>query len=357
MAVPIIAASQDDNTSRYCGIGGGVRPAATFAVGFGPFAVTTADLNGDGDADLITANFGSDTVSVLLGNGDGTFGAQTTFAVGINPRSVTTADVNGDGRADLIVANSGDDTVSVLLGIGDGTFGMQATFAAGSAPVSVTAADVNHDGRADLITANRNSDTVSVLLGTGTGTFGAQTTCSRRSPGPVTTADITGDAADLITANNLVTRCRCCWHANDRGDQRQRDQPGAPGARSNRDTPSSSPTDVTHQQQEAPGPPGPGGAGLHFSYIVQDGQADTAACCDGADAQRRNGESRGQRRLCHADAFLGRRQSDMVTTADGDGRADLITANKDSDMVSVLLGTGTARSRVDPFQSALFSSR
>ena len=79
--------------------------------------MTTADVNRDGHADLITANFNSDNVSVLLGNGDGTFGAQTTFAVGDDPFSVTTADVNGDGRADLITANATGNNVSVLLNI------------------------------------------------------------------------------------------------------------------------------------------------------------------------------------------------------------------------------------------------
>src|SRR5712671_286093 len=101
-----------------------------------------------------------------------TFTPQTTFAVGDTPFSVTTADVNGDGHADLITANQNDNTVSVLLGTGTGTFGAQTTFAVGNTPVSVTTADVNGDGRADLITANTTtSNTVSVLLGTGTGTF------------------------------------------------------------------------------------------------------------------------------------------------------------------------------------------
>ena len=98
--------------------------------------MTTADVNGDGKADLITANYGSDTVSVLLGNGDGTFGAQTTFAVGNGPWAVTTADVNGDGRADLITANRCSDTCRCCWATGTGTFGAQTTYAVGNLPAA-----------------------------------------------------------------------------------------------------------------------------------------------------------------------------------------------------------------------------
>ena len=84
--------------------------------------MAVADLNGDGRPDLVTANSDGNTVSVLLGNGDGTFSVQQTFAVGRSPRAVAVADLNGDGIPDLVVANYNDDTVSVLLGKGDGTF-------------------------------------------------------------------------------------------------------------------------------------------------------------------------------------------------------------------------------------------
>ena len=78
------------------------------------------DLNGDGKPDLAVANYGSNTVSVLLGNGDGGFGAKTDFATGSDPYSVAIGDLNGDGKPDLAVANSSSNTVSVLLGNGDG---------------------------------------------------------------------------------------------------------------------------------------------------------------------------------------------------------------------------------------------
>jgi len=87
-----------------------------FAAGSAPFSVAVADVNGDGKPDLVVANQFSDSVSVLLGKGDGTFQNAQNFAAGSRPLSVAVADVNGDGKPDLVVANSGSDSVSVLLG-------------------------------------------------------------------------------------------------------------------------------------------------------------------------------------------------------------------------------------------------
>ena len=121
-----------------------------------PESVTTADVNGDNKTDLI-ANWGSNTVSVLLNTGNGTFINQTTYSTGNNPNSVTTADVNGDNKTDLIVANDGSNTVSVLLNTGNGTFINQTTYSTGPNPRSVTTADVNGDNKTDLIVANDGS--------------------------------------------------------------------------------------------------------------------------------------------------------------------------------------------------------
>ncbi len=96
-----------------------------------PDGVAVGDFNGDGILDLVTANYLDNTVSVLLGKGDGTFAPQVTYAVGSIPRNVAVGDFNGDGKLDLAVANQGDNTVSVLLGNGDGTFAPQVTYAVG----------------------------------------------------------------------------------------------------------------------------------------------------------------------------------------------------------------------------------
>jgi hypothetical protein len=128
------------------------------------------DFNGDGRADLAYANFLGSDVSVLIGNGDGTFQAAFGVPVGIPPQSVCVGDFNGDGRPDLAVALAGN-TVSILLGNGDGTFQPAAGYAVGGNPVSVVAGDFNADGKADLASANYADNNISVLLGRGDGTF------------------------------------------------------------------------------------------------------------------------------------------------------------------------------------------
>src|SRR5262249_26321067 len=109
-----------------------------YPVGVGtslPSSVATGDFNGDGVADLVTANTNNSSVSVLLGSGNGRFAAAANFFVGgLNPPSVAVGDVNGDGRLDIVTANQSSSDVSVLLGQGDGTFGAGKTFAAGANP-------------------------------------------------------------------------------------------------------------------------------------------------------------------------------------------------------------------------------
>jgi fibronectin type 3 domain-containing protein len=141
------------------------------ATGVNPNAIITADFNGDHKLDLAIANGGSNTVSILLGNGDGTFTISETPGTGGVPHSLAVGDFNQDGKLDVAVANSSDGNVSVLLGNGDGTFQAQATYAVGIGPVSVIAADFDRDGKLDLAVTNQNDATVSILLGNGNGTF------------------------------------------------------------------------------------------------------------------------------------------------------------------------------------------
>jgi hypothetical protein len=80
-----------------------------------PVSVAVADVSGDGKPDVVVANFNANTVSVLAGNGDGTFQARVDYTTGAEPRSVAVADVSGDGKPDLVVANAGANMVSVLV--------------------------------------------------------------------------------------------------------------------------------------------------------------------------------------------------------------------------------------------------
>ncbi len=134
-------------------------------------SVAVGDFNGDGKLDLVTANNVDNTVSVLLGNGDGTFASQVTYPVGNYPSSVATGDFNGDGKLDLVTTNYNDNTISVLLGNGDGTFASQLVSPVGKSPSAVAVGDVNNDGNLDLAVVNTFDNTVSILLGNGDGTF------------------------------------------------------------------------------------------------------------------------------------------------------------------------------------------
>lgn len=140
-----------------------------------PMFVTVAELNGDGNRDLIVINSGDypepGGVLILLGNGNGTFQAPVNYSVGSAPTSVALGDFNADGRVDLAVANSGSDNVSVLLGKGNGAFESAVNYGVGSGPRSIAAGDFNRDGRPDLAIANSFTDKVSVLIGNGDGTF------------------------------------------------------------------------------------------------------------------------------------------------------------------------------------------
>lgn len=200
------ANSESNNLSVLVGRGDGTFAGQQrFAVGSSPWSVIAVDLNGDGHSDLATANFESSDVSVLLGRGDGTFATQQRFAVGSysSPYSVIAADLNGDGQSDLITANYSLDDVSVLSGHGDGTFDAPRRFVVGSGPRSVIVTDLNGDGQSDLITVNHVSEDVSVLLGREDGTFAAeQRFAAGSAPYSVVAADFNGDGKiDLATAN------------------------------------------------------------------------------------------------------------------------------------------------------------
>ena len=179
-----------------------------YSVGSTPFSVTTADVNGDGKPDLICANGGASSLTVLTNNGSGFFGSNATLNVGGEPVFVAAADVNGDGKPDLISANYSGNSLTVLTNNGKGVFIASTTLTvAVNGPYCVAVADVNNDSKPDLICANtgaNNNNSLTVFLGTGAGLFTINSTIGVGNlPEYLVTADINGDGkSDLITANS-----------------------------------------------------------------------------------------------------------------------------------------------------------
>jgi hypothetical protein len=174
-----------------------------------PSAVVTADFNGDGKLDLAVADSTGNVVSVLLGNGDGTFQTAKTFAV-ISPYALAVADMNGDGIEDLLVqAAGGGDDLSIYLGNGDGTFRLKAKYPVNGYPIAVAAADLNGDGNTDVIVASsngglRSAGFVATYFGNGDGTVIAGGHYSAGpSPWAVAAADLNGDGhVDIVVGSD-----------------------------------------------------------------------------------------------------------------------------------------------------------
>ncbi len=176
-------------------------------VGFNPYAVAVGDFNNDGKLDVAVANAVGDSVTLALGNGDGTFISSIEYNTGDTPEGVAVGDFNKDGKLDVAVGNifggtGSTGTISVLFGNGDGTAQAAVNYAAGT-PQGLSAVDLNSDGNLDLITASTNTDKATVLLGNANGTFNAAVGYTVGThPVGVAVADYNNDGKlDLVTAN------------------------------------------------------------------------------------------------------------------------------------------------------------
>ena len=289
----------------------------TLATGTNPREVGLGDLNGDGRLDLAVTNMNANTVGVLLCNVDGTFQAQQTYATGARPKSIAVSDVSSDGKADLIVTNYGNDngtTVSVLLNNGNGTFQAQQTFATGTGPATVAVGDVNGDGRADLAVANHMSRTVGVLLGNGNGTFQSQQTfAAGQNPESVVLGDVNEDGRLDIIVTNYWAASVSVLLGNGNG---------------------------TFQPQQVVAT-GPQPALVALGDLNGDGRLDLAVGNLGSNnlgvlLGNGNGTFQAQRTFATGTSPIAVALGDV----NGDGRSDLAIANNGSNTVGVLLNSG-----------------
>src|ERR1700728_3531069 len=193
------------------------------------YNAATADLNGDGKLDVVMAsqcssnNCSNGAVTVLLGNGDGTYQTPVSYATGTSTRFVALSDVNGDGKLDILAANycnsdCSSGTVSVLLGNGDGTFQPAVAYNTGtSSSIAMVVRDVNGDGKPDLLVLDQcvgscASAGLSVLLGNGDGTFQTAVVypSSGNSSQGIAAADLNGDGKlDVAIANSCNNNSDC----------------------------------------------------------------------------------------------------------------------------------------------------
>ncbi len=198
------------------------RPRTDFTTGALPYGLATGDLDGDGKSEIVTANYNDNTVSVLYNNTGGqingsSFSTRINFAVGTNPYAVAIGDVDGDGKPDLVVANYGASTVSVLRnmtaggGISPGSFAPKVDFSVGNFtyPIAVAIGDIDGDGKPEVLAANSLANNLAVLRNTSTpGSITAASFAplvdfaTGASPHSVAIGDIDGDyRPDVVTAN------------------------------------------------------------------------------------------------------------------------------------------------------------
>jgi Ca2+-binding RTX toxin-like protein len=207
----VVATSGGDQVAVLLGQGNGTFGkaklfTATTATGADVYSLAVADLKGDGVDDIVTGNT-NDTISVLLGNNDGTFQTYNRIALPYASGNIriATSKFLKSGNTDLIATNSIYNDVRILTGNGDGNFKVGSSYAVGLQPDSIALGDFNNDGNTDILIGS-DGGSVSVLLGAGNGTFSSPTTITNvaQNVDSVAIADINGDGnADIILGGQV----------------------------------------------------------------------------------------------------------------------------------------------------------
>ncbi|UCG68410.1 MAG: VCBS repeat-containing protein [Thermoplasmata archaeon] len=176
-----------------------------FITGNGPHSAGLADLDNDGDLDIVTADYYGDTISILTNDGEGIYSKTGEYETGDGPRFLFVADLDSDLDMDIATANYGDDSASVFKNHGNGSFATRVDYDVGSGPYSIFLADVGEDanGDLDLITADEQAFKVSVLENDGNGAFSNKMTYRvGTKPKGLYVEDLNGDGfSDIATAN------------------------------------------------------------------------------------------------------------------------------------------------------------
>ena len=171
-----------------------------------PWAIEPGDFNKDGNVDFVTASRLERSITLRLGNGDGTFQDSLNFEVGISPRSLIPGDFNGDDNLDVAVANLLSNDVTILFGDGNGDFPTTSIYTVGDKPRSIITDDFNLDNHLDLAIANRDDNSISILLGVGDGSFIdtiTLNTTSELNPRQVRSGDLNNDnKLDLVLVHD-----------------------------------------------------------------------------------------------------------------------------------------------------------
>lgn len=358
-------------------------PGSPFAVGNGPADVAVGDVNGDGKLDIVTANAGGNSVTILLGDGRGGFrnAPGTPLSAGPKPHRVALGDFDRDGRSDLAVTEHDGNDVRVLLADGRRGFvpapGSPFPALQGGTPHNhgLAAVDVNGDGLLDLTTANQNDNSVSVLLGDRERGF-VQAAGSPfnvgGSPYPQALADLNGDGRPDLVAPNVHGDNLAILLGDGRGGFRH--AAGSPRRVASRpyavaldDFTGDRLTDIVILHDDitlvtvllgdrkgsfGPAPGAPLDAGYRGGEVVV-GDVDGDARKDlviGADGQRvvvLLGDGRGRFLPAPGSPYAAGRGPWNLALADlnGDGRLDLVTANAESSDVTVLLGRPVVTSK------------